>query len=113
MVTPLTSRLLFHGPTGLSVHMCRPGDSALDALKRGGGSLPVGCRRGGCGVCRIKLVNGTVDRRKMSRAHVSEADEAQGFALACCVYPTSDIEVEPAGKEIIELSFAGSAPRGR
>jgi CDP-4-dehydro-6-deoxyglucose reductase len=56
----------------------------------------VGCRQGGCGACRIKVTRGTYVTDKMSRDHVTEDEEKQGFALACRVYPQSDLEIEPA-----------------
>ena len=56
----------------------------------------VGCRQGGCGACRIKVTDGHYVTDKMSREHVTEDEEKQGFALACRVYPQSDLEIEPA-----------------
>ncbi|MGH1355784.1 MAG: 2Fe-2S iron-sulfur cluster-binding protein [Thalassovita sp.] len=56
----------------------------------------VGCRQGGCGACRIKVTDGQYATEKMSRDHVTEEEEKQGFALACCVYPQSDLDIEPA-----------------
>lgn len=60
--------------------------------------LPVGCRRGGCGVCRVRVTAGEYRTEKVSRAHVSEQDEAQGLTLACCIYPLSplSLRLEPA-----------------
>lgn len=56
--------------------------------------IQVGCRSGGCGVCRIQVTAGTYTARRMSRAHVSEADVASGLVLACRTFPTSDLTVE-------------------
>ncbi len=60
--------------------------------------LPVGCRRGGCGVCRVRVTAGDYRSDKMSRAHVSEEEEAAGLTLACCIYPLSalSLRLEPA-----------------
>lgn len=60
--------------------------------------IPVGCRRGGCGVCRIRVIDGAYRADPMSAQHVSADEKAQGFALSCCVYPESDLVVEPAPK---------------
>ena len=65
-------------------------------IKRQVHDIPVGCRGGGCGVCRIRVVAGEYTTRRMSRKHVSEADEAAGIALACRVVPASDLIVELA-----------------
>ena len=56
--------------------------------------IPIGCRGGGCGVCRIKVVSGEFEAKKMSRKHVSEDAQAGGVALACRVYPRSALEIE-------------------
>jgi ferredoxin len=53
--------------------------------------LPVGCRRGGCGICRARILDGDYRVTPMSRAHVSEADEAEGVVLACAIYAQSDL----------------------
>ena len=63
-----------------------------------GTAISVGCRGGGCGVCRVRVIEGSYTTKRMSRRHVSEADEAAGIVLACRTVPTSDITVrcEPA-----------------
>lgn len=78
---------------------CRESQSLLQSMERlGYKGIPVGCRNGGCGVCKIQVLEGTFDRRAMSRAHVSEAEEAQGFALACRITPRSNLDVQVIGK---------------
>lgn len=78
---------------------CHEQESALVALARTGKrGIPVGCRGGGCGVCKVEVVCGEFRKRNMSRSHVSEQDEANGRVLACCIYPESDIEVRVIGK---------------
>jgi ferredoxin len=66
---------------------------AMHALGRS--DISVGCRGGGCGVCRIEVVSGRYVTGKMSRAHVSLEDEARGIVLACQVRPQSDLVVRP------------------
>ncbi|ACK50431.1 ferredoxin [Methylocella silvestris BL2] len=55
--------------------------------------LPVGCRRGGCGICRVRVLAGAYRRDPMSRTHVSVEDEGAGLVLACCIYPLSDLSL--------------------
>jgi ferredoxin len=57
-------------------------------------AIPVGCRGGGCGICRIKILAGDYEAKKMSRKHIPEQDQAQGIVLACRVYPRSELTVE-------------------
>ena len=76
---------------------CSVGADVLSALEYAGVThIPVGCRRGGCGVCRVRIINGEVVRKKMSRAKVSVADEEKNYALACCIFPRSDLTITPA-----------------
>lgn len=71
---------------------------AMEALGRKG--IPVGCRNGGCGVCRIQIKDGEYTLRKMSRAVVSADDEQGGLVLACKTYPRSDMRVRVVGKMV-------------
>ena len=85
---------------------CPADSNVLFALERAGRKeIPIGCRRGGCGVCRVKILNGEVVRAKMSRAKVSAADELENYALACCIYPRSDLRVKlaPLGENAQEI----------
>jgi len=63
----------------------------MEALGRRG--IPVGCRGGGCGICKVRVTRGEFTTRRMSRDHVCEADEAEGVVLACRCYPRSDIDL--------------------
>lgn len=65
-------------------------------VRRAVRALPVGCRGGGCGVCRVRVVAGTYRTLRMSRRHVTEADEADQIALACRLLASSHIVIEPA-----------------
>ncbi len=60
--------------------------------------LPVGCRRGGCGICRARVLSGQYRTSPMSRAHVSAQDEENGLILACSVYPLSDLSLVLEGR---------------
>ena len=98
-------------PAGLRFE-CLPGETVLRAAERQLlQALPIGCRGGGCGVCRIRVLRGGVITGRMSRAHVSEADVANGVTLACRTIPQESLEIEILGR--IERVHAGpgySAP---
>ena len=75
---------------------CRAGQPLLTAMIAARQTtIKVGCRNGGCGVCRVKVIDGQYDSQKMSRSRISEEDEAQGIVLACRILPTSDLVFEP------------------
>ncbi len=67
----------------------------MEALGKKG--IPVGCRNGGCGVCKVQVQSGSYSQRVMSREHVSEADEASGCVLSCRIKPTSDLRLRVIG----------------
>lgn len=61
--------------------------------------IQIGCRGGGCGVCRVQVLEGGYTTGPMSRRFVSREDEATRFALACKLFPTTDIVVRWAPVE--------------
>lgn len=67
----------------------------MEALGRKG--IPVGCRNGGCGVCKVEITEGRYVSRVMSRDHVSAEEEARGCVLACRVRPTTDLHLKVIG----------------
>jgi ferredoxin len=60
--------------------------------------IPVGCRNGGCGACKVRVTAGRFQTRKMSRAVVSVKEQAEGCVLACKTYPLDDIAVQVLGR---------------
>ena len=78
---------------------CKASQTLLNAMvAMGRRGIPSGCHGGGCGVCKIRVHQGVFDTLPLSRAHVSAAEQQQGYSLACRTYPRSDIEVEPKGR---------------
>lgn len=71
------------------------GDSVLVGSEKCLSNLiPVGCRGGGCGVCKVRVVEGDYRSKCMSKAHICDAQAAEGYVLACRVYPLSDMCIE-------------------
>lgn len=61
-------------------------------------AIPVGCRNGGCGACKVRITAGSYHTGKMNRAVVSEEDERAGCVLACRTYPRGDISLQVLGR---------------
>jgi ferredoxin len=81
-----------------SSYRCADSQSLLEGMESlGKKGIPVGCRGGGCGVCKVQVRSGAYTKRVMSRAHVSASEEAQGCVLACRVHPTSAIALRVIG----------------
>ncbi len=79
--------------------VCKDGQNVLAAMERlGRRGIPVGCRGGGCGICRVQVLEGARYRtQKMSRAQVSEDDLAAGICLACKLIPEGDLTLRALG----------------
>jgi len=76
---------------------CGEDERVLIAMERcGADGIEVGCRGGGCGICRVRVVGGDYKTGKMSRSRISDQDEAAGLVLACRLYPCSDLILEAA-----------------
>lgn len=65
-------------------------ESILDAAVRAGVAMPHECTFGGCGTCRVKVVEGAVRYEEFPMA-LTEAEHAQGYALACQARPMGDV----------------------
>ena len=79
---------------------CTSERNVLKAMEQlGRKSIPVGCRGGGCGVCRVQVIGGGHYRTgKMSREQVPVRDEEQGSCLACKLFPEGDLHLKVLGK---------------
>lgn len=87
------------------VHSARlkPARSLLEAMELAGIRwIRVGCRRGGCGQCKCKVLHGDYSKQRMSRAHISLEEEESGVILACRIQPIADIEIELITTDLIE-----------
>lgn len=73
---------------------CLESKNLMDGLKGFCKLTPKGCHNGACGVCRVQVLSGKYETKKMNRVYISEDDERNNILLACRVYPLSDMEVE-------------------
>ena len=79
---------------------CATNESLLKGMLRlGRRGIPAGCVSGGCGVCKVRIVEGSVaSLGPISRAHVSQEEEDRGYTLACRVAPLTAVRLEVTGK---------------
>ena len=96
MTGPLTCTVRLAPETDVMFTVSGQAPVLHEMMRRALRVLAVGCRGGGCGVCRVRVLDGTYRTLRMSRRHVSEADEAGGIALACRLLASSPIVIEPA-----------------
>lgn len=69
-------------------------ENILDAALKQGYSLPYGCRGGGCGACKARVVQGRVEHLTPVSGWLTQADRDQGYALLCSSRASSDLEIE-------------------
>ena len=71
------------------------GESVLQAALRQDVQLAHECTFGGCGTCRVKLVEGAVEYQEFPMA-LSPEEAQQGYALMCQARPQSDLVISAA-----------------
>lgn len=83
---------------------CKSGQSVLKAMEwQGLKCVPVGCRGGGCGFCKVIVLSGEYECGKMSRVHVPPEARECGEVLACRIYPLTDLIIECRPQSVVGL----------
>jgi ferredoxin len=81
-------------PDGIRI-FAAPGETVLAALGRAGLRYRIGCRRGGCGICKLQLVAGEVRyERPIAESVLSEDEKVEGICLSCRAVPITNVLVE-------------------
>lgn len=70
---------------------CDEGETILSAAARAGIELPSGCRIGGCGTCKTRIVEGEVDDNDATTQALMDFERGAGLTLLCSAYPLSDV----------------------
>lgn len=81
-------RILFAGQT----YTGDGNESLLDSLLRQGASVPYSCRKGSCGCCASRLIEGEVAGLDASRPHLVD----DSHILPCVCRPLGDLQLAPA-----------------
>ncbi len=71
------------------------GETVLAALGRAGLKYRIGCRRGGCGICKLQLIGGEVRyERPVAESVLSDDEKVAGICLSCRAVPITNVIVE-------------------
>lgn len=73
---------------------CEEGDTLLRAGLRAGLGLPYECNSGGCGACKVEVLEGDVDDLWEGAPGLSPRDIKKGRVLSCQCIPTTDCEIK-------------------
>lgn len=80
-------------------YICKSGNSILDqAINKNIKDIPSGCRNGGCGICLLRILDGSYMCKEMSQKKINQEDNCY---LSCKVYPLSDLVVEIPNRKIL------------
>ena len=72
----------------------RDDETVLAALHRAGHAVRSGCRRGGCGICKVDLVEGEVSYPiTVAETVLSADDRSAGTCLSCRAVPETDVVI--------------------
>ena len=81
-------------PYNVSVEV-RDGETLLRAIVRSGYKYRYGCRRGGCGFCKVHLVLGEVAyERPIDPRVLTDNEKVAGICLSCRAVPLTDVVIE-------------------
>ena len=85
-------------PTGEAIHL-EPGETVLGGLFKAGYAYTVGCRRGGCAICKVDILQGDFDyNRPVADSVITEDESTDGTCLSCRAVPVSDVTIEMRGE---------------
>ena len=69
-------------------------ETIIEAALAHGFTLPHSCRNGACGVCKGKILQGSVDYGDHQAYALTDEEKAAGLALFCCAKPKSNLVIE-------------------
>jgi ferredoxin len=83
-------KITFHSESFL----CPETMSIIEAAKVQNAKVPYGCIGGGCGICKMKVVEGQYKLDQEAKNALTEEEQKNGYVFLCKTYPLSDIQLE-------------------
>ena len=81
-------------PTGEVIYL-EPGETVLGGLYKAGYAYTIGCRRGGCAICKVDVREGEFSyNRPVADSVISDEERTDGTCLSCRAVPDSDLTIE-------------------
>ncbi|MCH9782097.1 CDP-6-deoxy-delta-3,4-glucoseen reductase [Methylophilaceae bacterium] len=72
----------------------KPSQTVLEAAIAAGINIPFGCRNGGCGSCKGKVISGEVFCEEYQQSAMTHEEKTNGSTLCCQCYVSSDVHLE-------------------
>lgn len=87
-------------PTGEVIHL-EPGETVLSGLYKAGYAYTVGCRRGGCAICKVDCRSGEFSyNHPVADTVITESELDDGTCLSCRAVPETDVSIELRGENV-------------
>lgn len=87
-------------PTGEVIYL-DPEETVLYGLYRAGYAYTIGCRRGGCAICKVDCRAGDFHyNRPVADTVITETERSDGTCLSCRAVPETDITIEMRGENL-------------
>ena len=81
-------------PTGEVIYL-EPGETVLGGLYKAGFAYTIGCRRGGCAICKVDVLDGDFSYdHPVADSVISDQERTDGTCLSCRAVPDSDLTIE-------------------
>ena len=87
-------------PTGEVIYL-EPEETVLSGLYKAGFAYTVGCRRGGCAICKVDCRSGEFRYdHPVADSVVSQDERTDGTCLSCRAVPETDVTIELRGENV-------------
>ena len=78
-----------------------PDETVLSGLYKAGYAYAVGCRRGGCAICKVDCLSGQFDYdHPIADTVLTAGERADGTCLTCRAVPKGDITIEMRDEDL-------------
>jgi len=78
-----------------------PDETVLSGLYKAGYAYAVGCRRGGCAICKVDCLSGQFDYdHPIADTVLTAGERADGTCLTCRAVPKGDITIEMRNEDL-------------
>ena len=87
-------------PTGEVIYL-DPGETVLSGLYKAGFAYTVGCRRGGCAICKVDCRSGEFSyNHPVADTVITDPERTDGTCLTCRAVPETDLTIELRGENV-------------
>ena len=87
-------------PSGEVIYL-DPDETVLSGLYKAGYAYAIGCRRGGCAVCKVDCLSGQFDYdHPIADTVLTDGERVDGTCLTCRAIPDGDITIEMRNEDL-------------